>query len=67
MWYIRQASKDTPEFADSAMELLQSTSRNLIWVTAAVYLLWHLAVTMLWSEMFILKPNFRRLDSGRKL
>lgn len=53
MWYIKQASKDTPEFAESAMELLRATARNLIWVTAVAYLVWHLVVTMLWSDMFM--------------
>jgi signal transduction histidine kinase len=45
MWYtLRRSPKADPDFASSANELLQSTSRNLILATSGVYLIWQLLV-----------------------
>ncbi|MBN1217860.1 MAG: response regulator [Anaerolineae bacterium] len=54
MWYIKRVARDNPEFASSALELLQSTSRSFIFVTSGLYLLWHFVVTLTWSETFML-------------
>ena len=53
MWYaLRQAPAIRGEFASSAKELLQSTSRNLILATGIAYTFWHLIVTVRWPEEF---------------
>jgi signal transduction histidine kinase/CheY-like chemotaxis protein len=43
MWYtLTKSPKADPDFAQSATELLQSTSRNLILITGGAYLLWQI-------------------------
>ncbi len=47
MWHIlRTPSEATPDFAGSATELLESTSRSLILITGGVYLAWHIVATV---------------------
>ncbi|MBN1992935.1 MAG: response regulator [Anaerolineae bacterium] len=58
MWNIKQATKENPEFSSSAIELLQSTSRNLIFVTSVIYLLWHFVATLTWSDVFMTRVWF---------
>lgn len=35
-----------------ARELLQSSSRKVIWTVAATYLIWHIAATLFWTQIF---------------
>jgi signal transduction histidine kinase/CheY-like chemotaxis protein len=42
--------KTDADFVRSASELMQSTSRNLIAATAAVYLAWHMVATLTWPD-----------------
>jgi signal transduction histidine kinase/CheY-like chemotaxis protein len=53
MWHrLHIASGSDPEFARSATELLQSTSRQIILSTGGVYLTWHLVATVTWPDRF---------------
>ncbi len=38
-----------------ARELLQSSSRKIIWTVAGVYLVWHILATLFWTDVF--SPN----------
>lgn len=35
-----------------ARELLQSSSRKIIWTVAGVYLVWHILATLFWTDVF---------------
>jgi len=49
MWQIfRQPRGGQPEFVAVAHELIQSTSRNIIWLICGVYCLWHIIATATW-------------------
>jgi YD repeat-containing protein len=51
MWYgLRRSPEADSEFVRSATELLQSTSRHLIFTTGGVYLAWHLVATVTWPN-----------------
>jgi signal transduction histidine kinase/CheY-like chemotaxis protein len=58
MWYINRVSRANAELVSSALELLQSTSRNLIVVTGVIYLAWHFVVTLTWSNVFMMNIWF---------
>jgi signal transduction histidine kinase/CheY-like chemotaxis protein len=52
MWYELHASpKANPDFVNSATELLQSTSRNLILATGGAYAAGHLVATVTWPDL----------------
>jgi signal transduction histidine kinase/CheY-like chemotaxis protein len=38
--------------AIEADDLLQTTSRNIVFTTASLYLVWHFLATLVWSEIF---------------
>ena len=51
MWYgLRKSPEADPEFVRSATELLESTSRHLVFTTGGVYLVWHLVATVTWPD-----------------
>jgi signal transduction histidine kinase/CheY-like chemotaxis protein len=58
MWYINRVARANAELVSSALELLQSTSRNLIVVTSVTYLVWHFVVTLTWSNVFMMNIWF---------
>jgi signal transduction histidine kinase/CheY-like chemotaxis protein len=58
MWYINRVARANAELVSSALELLQSTSRNLIVVTSVTYLAWHFVVTLTWSNVFMMNIWF---------
>jgi signal transduction histidine kinase/CheY-like chemotaxis protein len=47
---LRFSSRADPEFARATGELMQSTTRNLIVTTGAIYFLWHLVATLAWPD-----------------
>jgi signal transduction histidine kinase/CheY-like chemotaxis protein len=51
VWYRLCVSPEAdPDFVSSATELLQSTSRHIIFTTGAIYLVWHLVGTVTWPD-----------------
>jgi len=49
MWYtLHNLPEVDPDLVRSVTELLQSTSRNLIFAVGIVYLVWHLVATVVW-------------------
>jgi signal transduction histidine kinase/CheY-like chemotaxis protein len=53
MWYrLPMSPMADPDFARSATELLQSTSRHIVLATGGVYLAWHLVATVTWPGAF---------------
>ncbi len=62
MWQaMRLSQKTSPDFVSSAEDLVHTTTRNLIAVTGALYLIWHLFATINWPvsigwRMWLLAP-----------
>jgi signal transduction histidine kinase/CheY-like chemotaxis protein len=52
LYGLRMSPKADIDFVRSATELMQSTSRNLIAATGAVYLAWHMVATLIWPDRF---------------
>ena len=48
MWYGVDRTNADADFLSSARELLNSTMRNVVATTGALYLLWHLVATLTW-------------------
>lgn len=52
MWQaMRLSQKKSPDFVSSAEELVHTTTRNLIGVTAGLYVAWHLFATINWPHI----------------
>ncbi len=58
MWYINRVSKAQAELVASVLELLQSTSRNLILIIACLYAGWHFVATLTWPEKYLFDTWF---------
>ena len=51
MWQaMRLSQKTSPDFVSSAEDLVHTTTRNLIAVTAGLYVTWHLFATINWPH-----------------
>ncbi len=54
MWQIQHDTLRTEEaFADSTLELLRDTSRNLMVAIAGLYLVWHFVATVTWPTTHV--------------
>ncbi len=51
MWHVhRIAGQGNPEFVASAAELIEGTSRKLLYLTGSAYLAWHILATTAWPK-----------------